>query len=344
MSDAALPVDLLALARWMDGAGLGNGPLEDAALLSGGSQNILLRFTRAGRTYVLRRPPPHLRDNSNETMRREARVLAALAGSAVPHPGFIAVCTDESVIGAVFYLMEPIDGFNAGIGMPDLHATHANVQHRMGLAMVEAAAALGSIDYRAVGLDGFGKPENFLARQVSRWKAQLESYSAFAEWPGPASIPGVEKVAAWLEANRPPDARPGIIHGDFHLANVMFRQDSGELAAVVDWELSTIGDPLLDLGWMMATWRLPEIEPVSLTIEPWIGFPTIDELIAHYATQSDRDVSHAPWYGVLACYKLGCILEGTHARACAGKAPKDTGDKLHAHTVSLFERALMWVG
>jgi aminoglycoside phosphotransferase (APT) family kinase protein len=337
-------INLEALARWMDSAGLGTGPLEDATQLAGGTQNILLRFARAGRTYVLRRPPPHLRDNSNETMRREARVLSALAGSAVPHPGFIAVCTDESVLGAVFYLMEPIDGFNPANGMPELHATTPAVQHRMGLAMVEAAAALGAVDYKAVGLDGFGKPDNFLARQVARWKAQLDSYSAFAGWPGAAGIPGVEKVATWLEANRPGQFTPGIIHGDFHLANVMFRQDSGELAAIVDWELSTIGDPLLDLGWLLATWRVPGIQPVSLDIQPWIGFPTTDELVAHYATLTERDLSHAFWYGVLACYKLGCILEGTYARACAGKAPKETGDRLHAHTVNLFERALMWIG
>ena len=124
----------------------------------------------------------------------------------------------------------------------------------------------------------------------------------------------------------------------------MYRHDSAELAAIVDWELTTIGDPLLDLGWLLATWPESE-EPreFGVNVQPWRGFPTADELVAHYRARSSRDLSAIDWYGVLACYKLGLILEGTHARACAGLAPVETGDKLHAHTVSLFERALRWI-
>jgi aminoglycoside phosphotransferase (APT) family kinase protein len=337
-------VDRAALTAWMDRQGLGSGDITDVTSLAGGTQNILLRFTRAGRTYVLRRPPPHLRANSNETMRREARVLAALAGTNVPHPGLIAACPEEDVIGASFYLMEPVDGFAAPNGLPPLHLTPA-VQHRMGLSMVEAIAALGAVDYLAVGLEGFGKTENYLGRQVARWQAQLESYKEFPGWTGAQEIPGVARVADWLSANLPSDFRPGIIHGDFHLGNVMFRHDSGDLAAVVDWELCTIGDPRLDLGWMLATW--PEGDtprPTDVAVTPWIGFPKADELVAHYAARSDRDLGSIGWFVVLACYKLGIILEGTHARACAGKAPRATGDKLHAHTIALFERALRRIG
>jgi aminoglycoside phosphotransferase (APT) family kinase protein len=337
-------VDRAALTAWMDRQGLGSGAIEDVTRLAGGTQNILLRFTRSGRSYVLRRPPPHLRANSNETMRREARVLAALAGTDVPHPALIAACPEEDVIGASFYLLEPVDGFAAPNGLPPLHLT-APVQHRMGLSMVEAIAALGAVDYLAVGLDGFGKTENYLGRQVARWQAQLASYAEMPGWTGPDEIPGVARVAEWLSANVPADFRPGIIHGDFHLGNVMFRHDSGDLAAVVDWELCTIGDPRLDLGWMLATW--PEGDtprPTDVAVTPWIGFPTADEIVAHYAARSDRDLSSIGWFVVLACYKLGIILEGTHARACAGKAPRDTGDKLHAHTIALFERALRRIG
>lgn len=338
-------VDLTVLAGWMDGQGLGSGPVEDAVRLTGGTQNILLRFSRAGRSYVLRRPPLHLRANSNETMRREARVLAALAGSDVPHPALIAACGDETVLGAAFYLMEPIDGFNPTAGLPPLHAGSEAIRHRIGLAMVEGIAKLGALDYRAVGLEGLGRPDNYLERQVERWKAQLASYAEFADWTGPAEIPGVDAVAAWLEANRPASFLPGIIHGDFHLSNVLVRPDSGELAAIVDWELTTIGDPLLDLGWLLATW--PEGEdpdPASVAVRPWKGFATAAELVEHYRSRTTRDLSAIHWYGVLACYKLGIILEGTHARACAGKAPVATGDRLHAQTIALFERALRWIG
>jgi aminoglycoside phosphotransferase (APT) family kinase protein len=333
-------VDLDRVGRWMDGQGLAPGAFEDVRLLAGGTQNVLLAFTRGGRRYVLRRPPRHLRANSNETMRREARVLAAIAGSAVPHPGLIAACPEEDVIGAAFYLMEPIDGFNPTTGLPPLHLGDPAIRHRMGLELVDAIAALGSIDYLAVGLEGFGKPEGWLERQVARWKSQLDSYAQFEGYAGP-DIPGVAEVGRWLEERRPSQWRPGIIHGDYHLANVMFRHDGPELAAVVDWELSTIGDPLLDLGWLLATWPEDEHElGAAVAVAPFDGFPKADELVARYAEKSSRDLTHVSWYAVLACYKLGIILEGTHARAAAGKAPKETGDMLHAMTVGLFERAL----
>jgi len=338
-------VDLVALATWMDSVGLGSGPVEEAVVLTGGTQNILLKFRRADRSYVLRRPPPHLRANSNETMRREARVLAAIAGSDVPHPGLIAACGDETVIGAAFYLMEPVDGFNPTAGLPPLHAGSPEIRRQMGFSMVEGIAALGALDYRAIGLEGLGKTDNYLERQVARWKAQLDSYAEFEGWTGPAEIPGVEKVGAWLEAHRPGGFQPGVIHGDFHLANVMFRHDGPQLAAIVDWELTTIGDPLLDLGWLLATWpETPDPRVEDVSVQPWTGFPTAAELVEHYRPRTGRDLAAIDWYAVLACYKLGIILEGTHARAVAGRAPKATGDLLHAKTIGLFERALRWIG
>lgn len=335
------PVDLAALSSWMDTQGLGAGPLEDVQRLAGGTQNILLKFSRSGRAYVLRRPPPVLRANSNETMRREARVLAALKGTNVPHPELIAACPDETVLGAAFYLMEPIDGYNATTGLPEPFAASPDLRHQMGLSLVDGIAALGAQDYVALGLTGLGKVDNYLERQVSRWKAQLESYAEFPEWDGLKDLPDIAGVSRWLEENRPHTFQPGIIHGDYHLANVMYRFDAPRLAAIVDWELTTIGDPLLDLGWLLATW--PEGNTGTVSVTPWEGFPSADELVAHYAKQTTRDLSHIHWYGVLACYKLGIILEGTYARACAGKAPKATGDQLHASTIGLLERANRWI-
>lgn len=335
-----LGVDLAILEAWMDDQGLPSGEISDVEELTGGTQNILLKFSRGGRAYVLRRPPIHKRANSDETMRREARVLGALVGSDVPHPGLIAACGDEALMGAAFYLMEPVDGFNASIGLPPLHAGDAGIRRDMGFAMAEGIAALGGVDYLAVGLKGFGRPDNYLERQVSRWRHQLETYNEMEGYPGP-EIPGVERVADWLEANRPAEFAPGILHGDYHIANVMFRSDSGALAAIIDWELATVGDPLLDLGALFATW--PDAKgnsPLGNSTGVIQGLPSAAELVEHYRERSSRDLSAIDWYGVLACYRLGIILEGTHARACAGRANQQIGDLLHATTIALFKRAL----
>lgn len=339
-------VDLEKLTGWMDDQGLGTGPLEDVEQLVGGTQNILLKFTRAGRSYVLRRPPRHPRMNGNDIMRREAKVLGAIRDTNVPHPKLIAACDSEDVLGVAFYLMEPIDGFNATTGLPPLYADSDEARYQMGFQMVEGVAALGAIDHVAVGLGDFGKPQGYLERQVARWQSQLESYHDYEKWEGPSAIPGVDKVAKWLEGNRPKDFTPGIIHGDFHLSNVMFANKKTELAAIVDWELTTIGDPLIDLGWLMVTWPNRDLEgPTSAAVgAAFPGLAKESELVAHYRGLTARNMDAIDWYAVLACYKLGIILEGSNARASVGKAPKDVGDALHATTIGLFEQALRRIG
>jgi len=334
-------VDFEILDAWMNDQALPAGPIRNVRLLTGGTQNVLVRFDRGGRDYVLRRPPRHLRPKSNDALRREGRVLAALAGSDVPHPGFLAGCFDESVMGgAVFYLMEPVEGFNATTELPARHAADAGVRHEMGLEAAGALARLGRLDPSVVGLTDFGKPDGFLERQVSRWLSELESYSRHEGYPGP-EIPGIDRVAAWLERNRPEQGATGILHGDYHLANVMYAYDGPRLAAIVDWEMCTLGDPLLDLGWLLATW--PDREDVSVgAASAYVqagGLPTRDELVARYAEHCPRRLDALDWYVAMACFKLGIVLEGTHARAFAGKAPKEVGDLLHAITLGLFRRA-----
>lgn len=334
-------IDLDVLAGWMDNEGLGSGPLTEVTPLEGGTQNVLLRFVRDGRTYVVRRGPPHLRPTSNDLIRREATILAALRGTEVPHPEVIASCPDEAVMGgAVFYLMEYVEGFNPTVTLPELHAGDASVRFQMGLGAADAIAALGALDYISLGLDSFGHPEGFIDRQVGRWMSECESYTRFESYPGP-EIPGLEEVAEWLEANKPKTFAPGIMHGDYHMANLRYSLDGPEVAAIVDWEMCTIGDPLVDLGWMLATWPdeggagvgMPNVTALTG------GLPSADEFVARYSEKSARDLSAADWYTVLACFKLGIILEGTHARAFAGKAPKPVGDLLHSITLALFGRA-----
>lgn len=328
-------VDLRALADWMDSHGLGTGPFTAVRQLTGGTQNILLRLTRDGRDYIFRRPPPSPRKESHEVMRREARVLGALRGTAVPHPEFIASEPDETQLGYAFILMEPIDGFNPSEGLPSVHAADPKIRERMGLSYIEGLAALAEVE---ADLPNFGKPDGFLERQVGRWQAQLDSYARVDAWPGLDC--GVDAVADWLDRHPPTDYRSGLIHGDCHLGNTMFAHDSGELAALIDWELATLGDPRLDLGWVMATWPDPlGRDTVGMDITPWDGFPNIDTLTRHYGERTTRSLDCATWFGVLACYKLGILLEGTYARSLAGRAPEAVGERLHAATLALFDRA-----
>ena len=271
---------------------------------------------------------------------RETRVLAALAGTDVPHPRLIASCADTSVLGdAVFYLMEPVDGFNAGEALPPLHAGDPAVQFGMGLSMADGLARLGAVDHVAVGLADYGKPDGFLERQVPRWLSELQGYCALENYPGP-DIGDVDGVARWLEENRPTHWTPGIMHGDYHGANVMFSHTGPELVAIVDWEMSTIGDPLLDLGWMIATWRNPGQEGVlGQALMDAEGLCSTTDLIERYAQNTTRDLSAINWYAVMASFKLAIILEGSNARAAAGLAPREIGDHLHAATVRLIQRA-----
>lgn len=334
------PLEITAVADWMSERGLGDGPLTEVAAIGGGTQNVMVSFRRAGRRYILRRGPRHLRPYSNAAIARETRILDALKSTEVPHPRLIAACSDGDVLdGAVFYLMEPIDGFNASVELPVLHAGNPAIRRTMALNIVDVLAAIGEIDFRAIGLEDFGKPEGFLERQVPRWLSELQSYQQFDGYRGP-DIPNVMPVATWLEANRPTDWSAGIMHGDFHSSNVMFDRSSPDIVAVVDWEMCTIGDPLLDLGWLLATWRLPKAASVfGGAFMESSGLPAHTELIERYSLHSRRDLSSVTWYAVLACFKLGIVLEGTNARAAAGLAPRQTGDELHATTLQLFERA-----
>ena len=338
MTDLDALIDLDVLATWMDERGLESGPLLAVAEISGGTQNVLLRFTRGEREFVFRRPPPHKRKNSDEAMRREARVLAALAGTDVPHPGLIAACGDIEILGAAFYLMEPVAGFNATLGLPEPHASDPVLQRAMGFAMADGLLALAAIDPDERGIADLGTFDGWAERQVGRWRSQLESYRQLEGYPGP-DIPGVDEVGAWLDAHRPARVQAGLMHGDFHFANVLIRNDAGALAAIVDWELATIGDSLLDLGHLLATWPVRDgnLTPIGVNAP---GLPEPGELIDYFALRTDRDLSDLTWYRVLACYRLGLILEGTYARAFAGLAPVEVGNNLHLMTVYLFQQAL----
>ncbi|HET9628374.1 MAG TPA: phosphotransferase family protein [Novosphingobium sp.] len=329
------------LQAWVETQDLpGKGPITEARQLTGGSQNALFMLTRSdGEQMVLRRPPLHPRPNGNDIMTREARVLKGLAGTDVPHAQLYALCDDLDVLGVNFYLMAPLDGFSPLGELPGQYATDAVWRWEMGADMIRAGAALSKVDYVARGLADYGKPDDWHGRQVARWRSQLEGYHELENYPG-HSLPRVDETGQWLNDHIPSDQRIAIIHGDFQYPNVMYFHDRPRLAGLIDWELSSLGDPLLDLGWMLSGWLGagdPEGRPPSVT--PWDGFMTRAELVSLYGELTGRDMSIMPWFATLACYKLACLLEGTYARACAGKVPMAVGETLHTYALWLMKRA-----
>jgi aminoglycoside phosphotransferase (APT) family kinase protein len=305
------------LARWMDERGLpGAGKVVEARFISGGASNEIFEIRRGDTRLALRRPPRVVPEGRNQTMLREYRVLAALADSGVPHTRALAACDDPSVIGACFYLMEYVDGWSC-MNLDGWPAPFdADLEARQGLAweLVDAIARLGQVDWRARGLEGFGRPEGFHERQVDRWLAHLARFR-FRE------IPGLDAAAAWLRAYRPRGYKPGIIHGDYQFANVMYRHGApARLAAIVDWEMSTIGDPLLDLGWAIMTWPDPGEDRRAAGYVDYTGMPSRAELIERYARVSGLPVDEMDYYVVLARFKMAVVLEGGYARYVQGGA------------------------
>jgi len=331
LDDAALS----ALTGWVRAQGIGTD-VTDVVPLAGGSQNVVVRLTIDGRRVVLRRPPPHPRPNSDRTMQREIAVLRTLAGSTVPHPEILASCEDLDVLGVVFYLMEEVDGFNPGNEIAPAYVEHPAMRHDVGLHYAAAVAQLGRAPWQGSPLEAWKRPGSFLERQVPQWR---NAVAAYRQQDGYAhdSLPGVDELCDWLEAGRPPDDVPGIVHGDIHLNNTMLRRDIPEVAAFVDWEMCTIGDPLLDLGWMLVCWP---IEPNPLGSAGYLaelgGLASRAELLEAYLAAGGRPTEHLDWYLALACLKLGVVIEGTWARYLAGRATREAGQRLHDSAVTLM--------
>lgn len=340
LDDFGGQIDWERLNRWLDAQGVpGAGPVTAVRKLAGGLQNSVFLITRGEQEMILRRPGKHLKPKSNETMLREARVLTALEGSAVPHPTVIATCDDPEVIGACFFLMEPLEGFAQSGELPGQYATDSSWRRAMGEELVKAAAALGAVDHVAVGLANLGKPDQWHERQVERWRSQLEGYAATPGYD-PAELPYMDEVGPWLGDNLPTDRRIGLVHGDMQFPNVMFSLKAPQISGVLDWELVSLGDPLLDLGWILSSWSEPgDPEGKAPMVRPWEGFLSRRELVERYGALSGRDMTQMPWFFALACYKLACLLEGTYAASKAGKVPAKVGESVHGYATWLMTKA-----
>ncbi|GAB5450207.1 MAG: phosphotransferase family protein [Halioglobus sp.] len=307
-------IDTAALQRWMDENNLpGRGEALSARFISGGASNEIFELTRGEAKLALRKPPAQVPKGRNDIMLREFRVIEALNGTDVPHPEGIAVCDDTSVLGTCFYIMGHIDGWTPMGELPSPFRESPELRRDMAFELVEGIARLAQVDWREVGLEGFGKPEGFLERQVDRWLAHLERIQF-------RDIPGLTDAAAWLRTHTPTNFTPGIIHGDYQFANVMFHHgDQARLAALVDWEMATVGDPLLDLAWILMTWPDPDEDRSSGYVD-FTGMPSRDELMGYYARRTGLPLDAMDYYLVLARFKMACVLEAGYARYVQGGA------------------------
>ena len=331
-------VDEGKLAAYLDEHLPGDGEISVERHQAGHSNETFF-ITRGHERWVLRRPPLGAFLPSAHDVGREHKVLSRLKDSSVRVPRTALACEDESVIGAPFYLMERVDGVVIRDVLPG--AFDESQRGSIGDELVDALVELHSVDPGSVGLGDFGKPTGYLERQLRRWTGQMELTLPFTR-----PLPDLESVGVWLRDNLPVSPATTIVHGDYKLDNVMFASGPpARLVAILDWEMSTLGDPLADLGWMISFWREagdPEVavftDTTQVTEAP--GFRTRAELIDRYASATGRDVDALDWYQVLAIWKLAILLEGSYARHLAGMTDDPFFAKMEQGVPALAERAL----
>ncbi|MFD9815381.1 phosphotransferase family protein [Streptomyces sp. NPDC059080] len=290
--------------------GLTAGPLR-AQLIEGGRSNLTYRVTDGTSSWVVRRPPlGHVLATAHD-MGREHRMISALHHTPVPVPETLLLCEDESVIGAPFYVMELVEGVPYRTA-EQLRPLGAERTRAVVLSLVDTLVDLHAVDPEAVGLTGFGRPDGFLERQLRRWGKQLDGSRN-------RDLPGIDALHEGLGRALPASPAPSVVHGDYRLDNVLIGADDAP-AAVLDWEMSTLGDPLTDLGLLaMYSSDLGLAESPVSTTSGAPGHPAPGELIARYAERSGRDTSAIAWYTAFAWFKLAVILEGIHYRYTLGQ-------------------------
>lgn len=307
-------LDMARFAAWFDGACPGEigGPLR-GRVIAGGRSNLTYEVTDGSRSWVVRRPPlGHVLATAHD-MGREYRVISALRDTGVPVPRAYALCTDPGVTGAPFYVMSRADGvpYRAADQLAVLGATRVRA---IGDRLIATLATLHAVSPAAVGLGDFGRPDGFLARQVRRWKKQLDASRS-------RPIEGIDELHAVLAASPPDGTPPAIVHGDYRLDNVLIGPDD-KIAAVVDWEMATLGDPLTDVGLLVVYQRTGSLGHGPMgSAAP--GYPSEAEVLAAYAARSGRDLADLGFYIALASFKLAVIAEGIHYRYVHGQTVGD---------------------
>jgi aminoglycoside phosphotransferase (APT) family kinase protein len=352
-------IDGPKLARWLSANGIASGDLTDIELIAGGRSNLTYRVDLDSSRLVLRRPPlGHVLPTAHD-MSREFRVLSALHGTDIPVPTPVAICADADVIGAPFYLMEFVDGVVLRTREDGERLTPAEAR-QLSDRLIEMLAAIHGVDVAATGLTGFGRPEGYLARQLSRWQRQWELSNT-------REMPGYDRLVERLAAGLPADSDHALVHGDFRLDNMLVTlggkgapggqvgaaggpdgpdglKDQPAVAAVVDWEMSTLGDPLADLGLTLVYWADPEDAQwgdisIGATVTAMPGFLSRSELAERYAELTGRDLSGIGYYMAFGCFKLAVVLEGIHARFLQNKTVGEGFEREGFAVPVLIERA-----
>ena len=322
------------LLAFLDAYGLGDGEAE-VEPIGDGHSNVTYELRRGAADLVVRRPPRGPLPPSAHDVLREARVLGALAGHA-PVPRVLAVCDDPAVIGAPFYVMERVAGDVVADALPPALDSEPE-RRRMGEQLVDALATLHAVDWRAAGLEGFGRPDGYLERQLARFGGLWERNRT-------RDLPAVERVGAWLRANVPASPPATVVHGDYRLGNVMYAHGApARLVAIFDWEMSTIGDPIADLGYLCTFWVDRDDPPAGIFEQHAVtrapGFPTRAELVARYEERSGRAMGDHRWYEALALWKIIVFMEGNYRRALAGSVDDPYLTSFGEAIAGLAERA-----
>jgi aminoglycoside phosphotransferase (APT) family kinase protein len=335
-ADARTPLLITEpLAAYLSEKGLGVGPLT-AHRVGEGQSNVVFALARDDLELVLRRPPRLPYSAGSHDVLREARILQALGQAGLPVPTIRAICDDDAVIGAPFFVMDRVPGHIVGDRLPPALDTPA-ARRRIGLALVDTLADIHTVDWQNAGLDWLARRSDYIDRQLRRFSSLWEENRT-------RPLADLDAVADWLGEHRPPPTGVTIVHGDFRLGNVMLADDpAGEVAAVLDWELTATGEPLADLGYLSALWVGRDDPGLGLYefggATRREGFASRVEIVHRYQERTGRDVSSVGYYMVLALWKSAVIMEGNHRRALAGSTGAPSIEEFRAGVAQLVRRA-----
>jgi aminoglycoside phosphotransferase (APT) family kinase protein len=315
-SSTRIDLPLIPLAAWLRANVKGfRGPLRAVERFAGGQSNPSYRLDAASERYVLRRKPPGPLLPSAHAVDREFRVMRALAATAVPVPRVYALCEDDAVIGSAFYVMEYLDGrIFWDQRLPEI--AEPAERGAMFQSMNAVIAALHGVAYETVGLGDFGRPGNYMGRQIARWSRQYRASET-------ATINAMDRLIDWLPARLPPEGAASVVHGDYRMDNLVFHKTEPRVIGVLDWELSTIGDPLADFAYHLMCWRVtPELFRGLAGVDfAALGIPDEAEYVAAYCRRTGRQrIADLDFYMVYSLFRIAAICQGIAKRAIDGTA------------------------